>query len=296
VIRSYETASGRLDFCNGDPVNNFDPAGRNIVTDIASAAASTVYQTFASGVQTIQSGFAQAAGVVYGDRQAGNAVANQYFNQAMNNSVSGQVLNNGGSLEQATWAANIMGGTLTAAAAVPAAVAGGEALLGAYASGSFGGTGVVGTSLYVASNAAMNAGLSMAGNAVTQEMATGTINWGQFEASGVLGAAFGSLSGGYGVWVNSINAGASQTAGQLVFSSSGAAYFLGVNDGAIEATDALAAQVMNNAAFQMGLISGLDATLSPWVQFGIESKVDASLERGSSGENSSGGTAKSNCP
>jgi hypothetical protein len=28
VIRSYETASGRLDFCNGDPVNFTDPDGR----------------------------------------------------------------------------------------------------------------------------------------------------------------------------------------------------------------------------------------------------------------------------
>jgi hypothetical protein len=30
VIRSYETASGRLDFCNGDPVNGFDPDGRDV--------------------------------------------------------------------------------------------------------------------------------------------------------------------------------------------------------------------------------------------------------------------------
>jgi hypothetical protein len=144
---------------------------------------------------------------------------------------------------------------------------------------------VVGTSLYVASNGALGAGLSAAGNIVTQEMATGAIDMGQLKVSAELGFAFGGLSGGYGVWINSINASASQTAGQLAFASSGAAYFLGASDATTEATDALAAQVWTNAAFRMGMIAGVDSTVSPWVQFGLESQVDAALERPPTGRN-----------
>jgi hypothetical protein len=97
------------DFANGDPVNNLDCDGR-LWTEIGS----TIYQTFASGAQTIQAGFAQAAGFAYGDTQAGSAVAGQYFNQAMNNSVSGQVLAAGGSQAEAVAATGILGATLVA--------------------------------------------------------------------------------------------------------------------------------------------------------------------------------------
>jgi RHS repeat-associated protein len=105
--RGHGTSMSLYDFANGDPVNNFDANGR-----LWSEISSTISQTFASGGQTIQSGFAHAAGFLLGDNQAGNTVATQYFNQAMENSVSGQVLSAGGSLGQAKAATWILGGTL----------------------------------------------------------------------------------------------------------------------------------------------------------------------------------------
>ena len=110
-----KTVSGRAvgsnwyAYCGGNPVMYVDANGQ-----LWSEIGSTVVQTFASGAQTIQSGFALASGVMIGDRQAGNAVAGQYFNRAMNNSVSGQVLSAGGSLGQAKAAAGILGVTLGA--------------------------------------------------------------------------------------------------------------------------------------------------------------------------------------
>jgi RHS repeat-associated protein len=106
---SFAAGSNLYGFCNGDCVNNFDADGR-----LWSEIGSTITQTFASAGQTIQSGFAHVAGAVYGDSQAGNEVAGQYSSQAMENSVAGQVLNNGGSLGQAEAATGILGVTLAA--------------------------------------------------------------------------------------------------------------------------------------------------------------------------------------
>ncbi len=162
--RYYEPTSGRFlsadpmghaaspslyDYAGGDPVNRFDPTGRIFGTSLStgeffgsvgSAVTSTIGQTFASAGQTIQAGFAQTAGLVYGS-DAGSAVAAQYFNQAMNNSVSGQTLAAGGSLAQAEVATGILGATLAA----EGALVGGTALFstGGETSIFYGGTGAL---------------------------------------------------------------------------------------------------------------------------------------------------------
>jgi hypothetical protein len=88
VIRSYETASGRLDFCNGDPVNFFDPTGRVLGTglstgELASAIGSGLWEgaknvgysavtaPYRMG-QTVVSGYTQMGGLL-GDVLTGNS-------------------------------------------------------------------------------------------------------------------------------------------------------------------------------------------------------------------------------
>jgi hypothetical protein len=146
------------------------------VWSVISSVASTGYQTLASGVQTVYAGVASAVGA--------DDLANAFYDDAMNNSVAGQVLNSGGSLGEATAATDILGATATTAATLPASVVGGEALLGAYGAGS------IGPVTYAASNAALNASLSAAGNAVTQLGTSGTIDPSQLAVSAALGGVF----------------------------------------------------------------------------------------------------------
>jgi RHS repeat-associated protein len=204
--RYYEPTSGRFlsadpmghaaspslyDFCSGDPLNRWDPDGR-----FWSEWGSTIWQTGASGVQTIQTGFAHTAGLFYGS-DAGNAVAAQYFNQAMNNSVSGQTLAAGGSLGQAKLAAGILGAT----AAAELSVFGGEGLLAAYGEGSLG-AGNVGLTNYLAASTTMNAGISASINIAAQELSTGTIDSRELGFSAALGGLAGYGSGLVGILRN----------------------------------------------------------------------------------------------
>jgi RHS repeat-associated protein len=285
----YAASSSLYEFAGNDPVNNFDPDGRIFGTGLTmgeffgaawtgasqSVVGSTLIQTGASGVETYQAAVAEVAGVAIGDTQAGHEVDRQYSNQAMENSVSGQTLNNGGSLAQASAAASLMGATMTTFAAAPAAFAGGEALMGYYTAGQLG-AGGLGTFNFVAANAGLNAGLSVASGAATQEMATGTINGGQLAFSALVGAGFGGLSGVYGSKIASMEANAVQAEGQAAFDNATGRY-LDMTDAEIDASYANAEQQAFSAAATGAAISGADATGSPWVQTYAESWLDSKI-------------------
>jgi hypothetical protein len=249
---------------------------------------STVFQTFASGAQTIQSGFARAAGVAIGDPQVGNAVAGQYFNQAMNNSVSGQVLSAGGSQAQAALAAEILSTTLTTAVALPASLGGGEALGVAYNAGK------LTPGALIIANGALNATLSVASSAVTQQMSSGTINAGQLETSGLVGFGFGGLSGVVGIWSSSIEANAALAERQAAFTLSTGRY-LGATDADMQTADVIAAQAAFNSAAQTGALWSADTFGSPWVESFVEDWLEAKLGLKSSGDDASGGNGNG-CP
>jgi hypothetical protein len=139
-------------------------------------------------------------------------------------------------------------------------------------------------------NGALNGTLSVASSAVTQEMATGTINGWQLGASGLLGAGFGGLSGSYGLFGNYLTQNAANNASNLttagVNAEVQAALFaqngiMDVNPAALANTlngiDAAASQTMSNAAAQTGAIGAADAIGSPWAQTYAESWLDSAI-------------------
>jgi hypothetical protein len=127
---------------------------------------------------------------VTGNTEAGNIVAAYYFNQAMENSVSGQTLAAGGSLAEAKAAAGI----LAATASAELSVFGGEGLLAAYGNGAFG-SGSLGTANYLLASSMMNAGIGAGTNIATQELSTGSINAEELGFSAGLGFLCGYGSG-----------------------------------------------------------------------------------------------------
>ena len=208
--RYYEPTSGRFlsadpmgqaasrslyDYAGGDPVNNFDPDGRIFGTSLnlgefslslGSAIVTTLGQTLLSGGETIASGAARIVGA--------NQTADNLFNSAMENSVSGQTLAAGGSLRQAKLAAGILGAT----AAAELSVFGGEGLLAAYGEGALG-VGNVGLTNYLAASTTMNAGISASINFAAQELSTGTIDYRELGFSAGLGVLAGYGSGLAGI-------------------------------------------------------------------------------------------------
>jgi len=138
-------------------------------------------------------GSAKVAGLFYGSA-AGNAVADQYYQQAMDNSVSGQVLAAGGSLEQANAAAQVLGLTLNSELMLTG-VGGNEALLNAYAEG------VYSPITFAVQTLAFNASVGANSNAMGQVLQYGSIdNMADIGWSAGLGMGGGVVIGGFGAF------------------------------------------------------------------------------------------------
>jgi RHS repeat-associated protein len=224
--RYYEPTSGRFlsadpmghaaspslyDFCSGDPLNRWDSDGR-----FWSEWGSTIWQTGASGVQTIQTGFAHTAGLFYGS-DAGNAVAAQYFQRAMENSVSGQTLAAGGSLAQASASAKILGLTLNIELALVTAVPANHALLEMYEAGE------MTKAAYFTSSIVGNGAYGVAADSMNQLIRTGSIgNRDELAWSFGLGMAGGGVLSGLGAaslaapgWANGLSLDMLRSAGNI---------------------------------------------------------------------------------
>ena len=271
------------DYAHGDPVNFLDPTGRIFGTPL----------TLGEYASAVGSGFHEGIMVISDTLNPTKLVGRQY---------AGLYADSGDydpSDPAAQLSRRVVVGTVSAAVTVPLSVVGGEALLGLYNAGQLG-TGAVGSTILLVTNGAMNAGISVASNAATQQITTGTINTGQLATAGLVGLGFGGVSGGLSLWSNSIEAASeasiAQIESQAAFASSTGRY-LDITEQEIDAAIAQASvrvgQIGSAAAIQSGTIFGLDTFGSPVMEDYVESKIEALLgfelpEKSTSNSNGNG--------
>lgn len=265
-------------------MNFFDPDGRIVP---------------ASSNHNVDPGVHLTAGEFFGAAGSGSLHGAEAFSDGVTGVVGAHPFANNGFYDQNDPSLQISRkiGTATAIteATLPFAVAGGEALLGAYKAGS------IGTTVYVTSNAALGSAVSVVNSAANQLVNTGTINTGELESSAKLGFALGGLSGGLGYWAkSSANAVTNLTTQAVDYEVSAALRTQFWQYGAADTATANMNSVLNwyttgisqaaaNASIS-GMALDLREILFPAAEYGIDQWADAASEENSSGESSQSGS------
>jgi|GEM_PF-700114 len=239
-------------YCNGDPVNQFDPDGR---FTLPPGALPTIMCHGMSGL-----GYSGNPNDFAGLSTIPGSGPNAQQGYQM--------------LEHATVnAAIFLGG-----AAVT--YGGGEYIAGLYEAGSFG-SGTLGTTLYVGANAMLGGTTSVAASATTQLANTGQINTGELAVSGSAGFFFGSLSSGASLLRSAIVEKAGTIESQAATLNSVGSY-LGYSAEEINSADILAEQTASLTPVQTGAIWTYDTFGAPVLQSQAENKISTLFSAGES--------------